>query len=130
MAIGDPHIQSLDYPGEYQTCNALEFFGLDTKQEEEARNGTLDRDIKNGTRSAADTVLLSNDHTIVTGTLARWSSGIEGTYFEKVIVQLSPIPTSFELLFIAPHTMQMGIYISLYLLKLRWASCSQPRLQY
>lgn len=111
MAIGDPHIQSLDYPGEYQTCNALEFFGLDAKQEEEALNGTLNEDIQNLTRAASDTVILSNDHTIVTGTLARWSSGIEGTYFEKVIVPLILIPTSFELLFLAPHTIQMDIYI-------------------
>ena len=78
MAIGDPHIKSLDFNDQYLTCHGFEYFNNKTPID------NLDEGVYDGTLAAKTIVLISNEMFSLEGKLARWSPDSKGTYFTKV----------------------------------------------
>lgn len=94
MVLGDPHVQSLDYPQVMQTCDGLEHFMHQTEEdyyedeeeedEKEEEEVITDGRILNGTLAKEPTILLVNEMFRLVGTLARWSTDVNGTFLTSV----------------------------------------------
>lgn len=75
-------MKSLDFHEEFVTCNALDYFNTQVEQD----NDTDERIIE-GTLAAEPTLLIANEMFSLEGTLARWSTYVEGTYFTSVCIK-------------------------------------------
>lgn len=82
MAIGDPHIKSYRQNGDYQTCNALEYFEGAEKMQ------ILSRRRREADLAAESILLLSNEWFSLRGWLTRWSAEVNGTYFSRVTLSV------------------------------------------
>lgn len=108
MAVGDPHLKTLVSNKEFQTCSGLEYFdkyitegeermmkkrqALTAKEEvfaEIAEENQQEYMRSAGLLARDKIVLVSNEWFKVEGTLARWSSDTDGTFFKDVSVQES-----------------------------------------